>query len=123
MSFEGKANAAYALQGKINSAKVARGYSAYEIAVINGFEGTEEEWLASLRGGTSVASVTQTTTSTTSGGVNVMTVKLTDGRESTFTVRNGKDGKSPVRGTDYWTEADKNEIKAYVDEAIIGGEW
>ena len=27
-----------------------QGYSAYEIAVQNGFEGTEQEWLASLRG-------------------------------------------------------------------------
>lgn len=27
-----------------------RGYSAYEIAVQNGFEGSEEEWLASLKG-------------------------------------------------------------------------
>lgn len=33
------------------------------------------------------------------------------------------DGYSPVRGTDYWTEADKAEIKAYVDDAILGGEW
>lgn len=36
---------------------------------------------------------------------------------------NGKDGATPVRGTDYWTEADKAEIKSYVDEAILGGEW
>lgn len=36
---------------------------------------------------------------------------------------NGADGYSPVRGTDYWTEADKAEIKAYVDEAILGGAW
>lgn len=28
---------------------LARGYSAYEIAVKNGFEGTEAEWLASLK--------------------------------------------------------------------------
>lgn len=35
----------------------------------------------------------------------------------------GEDGYSPVRGTDYWTEEDKAEIKAYVDEAILGGEW
>lgn len=35
----------------------------------------------------------------------------------------GADGKTPVRGTDYWTEADKTEIKAYVDEAILGGAW
>lgn len=36
---------------------------------------------------------------------------------------NGAAGYSPVRGTDYWTDADKAEIKAYVDEAILGGEW
>ena len=37
--------------------------------------------------------------------------------------KNGSDGKTPVRGTDYWTEADKTEIKSYVDEAIVNGEW
>ena len=35
----------------------------------------------------------------------------------------GADGYTPVRGTDYWTEEDKAEIKAYVDEAILGGAW
>ena len=35
----------------------------------------------------------------------------------------GEDGYTPVRGTDYWTESDKDEIKAYVDEAILGGTW
>lgn len=35
----------------------------------------------------------------------------------------GADGRTPVKGTDYWTEEDKAEIKAYVDEAILGGEW
>lgn len=35
----------------------------------------------------------------------------------------GNDGYTPVRGTDYWTEADKADIKSYVDEAILGGEW
>lgn len=35
----------------------------------------------------------------------------------------GADGKTPVRGTDYWTAADKAEIKSYVDDAILGGEW
>ena len=37
--------------------------------------------------------------------------------------KNGSDGKTPVRGTDYWTEADKDEIKSYVDTAILGGAW
>lgn len=36
---------------------------------------------------------------------------------------NGADGYTPVRGTDYWTAADKAEIKSYVDEAILGGAW
>lgn len=29
----------------------------------------------------------------------------------------------PVRGVDYWTEEDKAEIKAYVDDAILNGAW
>lgn len=37
--------------------------------------------------------------------------------------QDGQDGYTPVKGTDYWTESDKAEIKAYVDEAILGGEW
>ena len=35
----------------------------------------------------------------------------------------GANGYTPVRGTDYWTDADKTEIKSYVDQAILGGEW
>lgn len=57
---------------------------AYAIALRNGFEGTEAEWLASLK---------------------------------------GDKGDSAVRGVDYWTEEDIAEIKSYVDEAILGGEW
>ena len=38
------------LQGSINRLHELRGYSAYEVAVLEGFEGTEEEWLASLKG-------------------------------------------------------------------------
>lgn len=35
----------------------------------------------------------------------------------------GADGKSPVRGVDFWTDADRAEIRAYVDDAILGGAW
>lgn len=35
----------------------------------------------------------------------------------------GQDGNTPVRGTDYWTDADIATIKSYVDEAILGGAW
>lgn len=50
MSLEGKVKATRKLRGKINRLEILRGYSAYEVAVNNGFEGTEEEWLASLKG-------------------------------------------------------------------------
>lgn len=48
MSLQGNAEGA-SLKGKINKLTELRGYSAYEIAVIYGFEGTEEEWLATLK--------------------------------------------------------------------------
>lgn len=35
----------------------------------------------------------------------------------------GPAGVTPVKGEDYWTEADIAEIKSYVDEAILGGVW
>ena len=38
-----------ALSGKLSNVTL-RGYSAYEIAVLAGYTGTEEEWLESLRG-------------------------------------------------------------------------
>lgn len=30
----------------------------------------------------------------------------------------GQDGYTPVRGTDYWTEVDKNEMKSYIDSQL-----
>ena len=37
------------LEGSLSN-EVLRGYSAYQVAVLNGFEGTEKEWLNSLKG-------------------------------------------------------------------------
>ena len=37
--------------------------------------------------------------------------------------KDGANGYTPVRGTDYWTESDKAEIKAYVDNSILNGAW
>lgn len=50
MSLYGQASG-NSLKGKINRLTELRGYSAYEIAVINGFIGTEEEWIDSITGG------------------------------------------------------------------------
>ena len=35
----------------------------------------------------------------------------------------GDKGDFPQKGVDYWTENDKAEIKAYVEDAILGGAW
>lgn len=48
MSLKGNIEAE-ALNGQIQKLLELRGYSAYEIALKNGFKGTEEEWLASLK--------------------------------------------------------------------------
>lgn len=61
------------------------------------------------------------------------TVALT-GDNGTYTLNmgipqgnSGNDGHTPVKSTDYWTDADKNEIlnetKSYVDDAILNGKW
>lgn len=43
--------------------------------------------------------------------------------EDTGIAARAVDGRTPVKGADYWTEEDKAEIKAWVDEAILGGAW
>lgn len=53
------------------------GKSAYELAVDHGFEGSEEEWLESLKGKDGV---------------------------------DGVDGYTPVKGKDYFTQSDKDEV-------------
>ena len=46
----GSLSATETVRGSMNSLEFIKGYSAFEVAVINGFKGTEEEWLASLVG-------------------------------------------------------------------------
>ncbi len=53
---------------------------------------------AAFDGGTSISSVQQTTTSTADGGNNVITVTLSDGTSSTFTVKNGSKGSTGTQG-------------------------
>lgn len=82
--------------------------------------------------GVSVSSVKQTTTSSADGGSNVVTVTLSNGTTSTFTVKNGSKGSTgatgatgatgpkPVKGTDYWTAADKESMIQDVISALGG---
>ena len=61
------------------------GLSAYEIAVQNGFNGSETEWLESMKG------------------------------EKGDKGNDGEDGYTPIKGTDYWNEDDINTIKEYIN--------
>ena len=74
----------------MDGADGTNGKSAYNIAVDNGFTGTETEWLESLTGNTGEPGAP------------------------------GADGYTPVRGTDYWTAQDIAEIQSYIDNQIGG---
>lgn len=50
MSITGKAESYIELKGSINIPTAITGKSAYEIAVMHGFDGTEAEWLDFLKG-------------------------------------------------------------------------
>lgn len=68
------------------------GKSAYEVAVENGYEGTVEEWLESLKG--------------------------EPGKDG----EPGQPGHTPVKGVDYFTAADKAEFVQDVLEALPAAE-
>lgn len=51
-------------------------------------------------GGAGIQKIEQTTTSTADGGNNVLTITLTDGTTTTFTVKNGSKGSTGAAGTD-----------------------
>lgn len=68
------------------------GKSAYEIAVENGFEGTETEWLESLKGADG-----------------------TIGRDGAVGPQ-GEKGDTPVKGVDYFTEQDIEDFIAQVPQ-------
>jgi hypothetical protein len=96
MSLQGSATATE-LRGKINSLDVLC-VDAYAIAVKNGFEGTETEWLASLKGDKG------------------------DRGEQGIQGEKGDDGASgyvPVKGVDYYTEADKAELIAVIESEVL----
>ena len=81
--------------------------------VLEKYQDILSQWEYKL--GIGVKSVKQTTKSLVSGGTNVITVTLTDGRTSTFEILNGL---SPKKGVDYWTAADKSEILKYIYDNI-----
>lgn len=79
------------------------GKSAYEVAVANGFEGDETEWLASLKGEQGET-----------GPAGIQGEKGEPGSDGKV----GADGYTPVKGVDYFTDGDKTEMVNAVISAL-----
>lgn len=106
---QGKAESGGVLVGKLSGLKTIHGYSAYEVAVINGFSGTEKEWLASLKG--------------EPGYTPRKDVDYFDGKDG-YTPEKDKDyfdGYTPVRGKDYYTDEEKQAFAAEVITEVKEG--
>ena len=87
----------------------SNGLSAYEVAVLNGFRGTEQEWLISLKG--------QTGDTGQQGEVGPRGPDGAPGRDGEDGSP-GVDGKTPVKGVDYFTPEDKAEMVSAVLAAL-----
>lgn len=95
------------------------GLSAYEIAVNNGFYGTEEDWILSLKGADGING------SDGEAGKSAYDIAKDSGfigTEAEWLISlkgeqgdSGADGYTPVKGTDYWTENDINTIREYIN--------
>lgn len=112
------------------------GDSAYQVALTHGFEGSEEEWLASLKGPKGDTGETgpkgeqgiqgpkgDTGLTGPKGDAGAAGPQGETGPQGEQGIQGpkgdpGTDGKTPVRGTDYWTEADIAEIHSYIDTKI-----
>ena len=109
------------------------GKSAYELAQDNGFQGTMQEWLASLVGadGANGADgndgVSPTVSVAAIAGGNRVTITDAEGAK-TFDVMDGAQGASGADGKDYvLTDADKQEIAetaaGLVDVPSVQSDW
>lgn len=83
------------------------GLSAYEEAVKNGFDGTFEEWVETLK--VKVANVTKTV----NGNTNTVTLTFNDGSTKSFTVQNGKEITSITKRSS--TATDSTLLVTYND--------
>lgn len=65
-------------------------------------------------------SITGISTQTTpaSGAPNIVTITLSNGTTTTFNVRNGVPGHTPVKGTDYFTSAEISQMETDIRNSI-----
>lgn len=116
------------ISGTIQGGAIVRGKegkSAYEVAVKNGFSGTEVEWLASLKGEKGDAFVYADFTSEQLAalkGEKGDAFTYSDFTAEQLAALKGEKGDKPIKGTDYFTNTDKTEIVNAVLAAMPNAE-
>lgn len=111
----GKINNHQSIQGKIDGSQevcgiisntILRGYSAYDVAILNGYKGTEEEWLASLHGkdgidginGVDGKGVNRIEKTSSFNNIDTYTIYYSDNTIGTFEIKNGINGINGKNG-------------------------
>lgn len=105
--------------------KGEQGDSAYQVAVNNGFIGTEEEWLSSLVGAQGPqGDKGDQGERGLQGPQGIQGPAGNDGAPGANGSDgvDGQDGYTPVRGIDYWTSADQEYIINQVIASFVDGE-
>lgn len=96
----------------------AEGKSAYELAVEEGYAGTKAQWLASLKGDPGAPGEDGEDGAPGADGKSAYEVAVDEGYSGTkaqwLASLKGADGTTPVKGTDYFTAA---EVEQIVEEA------
>lgn len=116
------------ISGTIQGGAIVRGKegkSAYEVAVKNGFSGTEVEWLASLKGEKGDAFTYSDFTSEQLAalkGEKGDAFTYSDFTAEQLAALKGEKGDKPIKGTDYFTNTDKTEIVDAVLAAMPNAE-
>ncbi len=87
----------------------------------DGVNGKDGEDGKDGKDGRGIKSIARTSGNGSAGTTDTYTITYTDNTTSTFTVYNGANGKTPVKGTDYFTTADINEIVNAVYVKIADG--
>lgn len=112
MSVNGNADSVIELRGSLSLPDAIRGKSAYEIAVEEGFNGTVEEWLESLKGDGKTPYIKdgnwwigETDTGVKAKGVTIASILEYDDEVAIFfsdgsviSIKHGKDGKDGEKG-------------------------
>jgi hypothetical protein len=106
MSIKGNAESRPTVRGSVSNPDVIHGKSAYELAVYHGFDGTEEEWIASLNGENGSKIISTVLVGQDENGNNIYRQSFDNGFSNDFVAPKG----------DHYTltEEDKEEIATLV---------